>query len=540
MNDWHFATAFELVADVVGDRTAMVCGDNSRSWSEFDDRAARLAQALTEHGLGPASNIGTCLHNSNEYLEAHHAILKLRGSPINVNYRYKEEELAYLINNAEMEAVFFHDSYTERFMAIRDRCPTVKCFVQVKMEGNITLPDGVLDYENLIETADPMPRINRPGDDMYLLYTGGTTGLPKGVQYGVEDICKLVVPFPYPFSALPTEMADLPKFIQTEREADRLPNSLVCSPLMHGTGLWVGALMCHMHGGKVVTIDRLGLDPARLWSEASAHQAHYLTIVGDAFARPLLEELNAAAARGEPYALEHMRYMLSSGVMFSQEVKAGILEHLDIGLVDFVGASEGTYGASVTTRTEKPATGFFQIGPNTKVLKDNGEEVLPGSGETGKIACRAAMLGYYKDEDKTAEVTRIINGERWVTPGDFGTVEADGTLRLLGRGSVCINTGGEKVYPEEVEEAIKSHAQVRDCLVVGVPDERFGERVIGVVSRHDQTLDEEPLIAFTKTKVAGYKTPKQMIWVDKVGRMPNGKADYKWAKATALDALGLS
>jgi acyl-CoA synthetase (AMP-forming)/AMP-acid ligase II len=261
-----------------------------------------------------------------------------------------------------------------------------------------------------------------------------------------------------------------------------------------------------------------------------------LAIVGDAFARPLLVALDDAQRRGNSYDLGSVKQVISSGVMWSQEIKQGLLRHHDMVLVDAMGSTEGSMGSSVTTRESVAQTAKFELSEGVRVITDDGREVEPGSGEIGKLATSGLVpVGYYKDPDKSAETFREIDGKRHSFPGDYAAVEADGSITLLGRGNACINTAGEKVFPEEVEEAVKRHPDVFDCLVVGVPDERFGERVVALASFHEGKHSAEvEVIDFTREHLAGYKLPKQVLFVDTVQRAPNGKADYKWAKRTAL------
>ncbi len=539
MTEWHFATAYELIADTIGDQPALICDNQIRSWTEYDDRAARIAAVLTAHGLSPGSKAGIYLHNGNEYQEVHHGILKLRGCPINVNYRYKEEELIYLLNNADAEAIIFQGSYADRIDSIRDKLEGLRCLIQVADDSGAALIDGALEYERVIAEADPMPRIKRKFDDIYMLYTGGTTGMPKGVMYANGGHCQGLVGFGESLGVPVSETPDdLPKNIRQSRENGTLPVGLVCCPLMHGTGMWIGSMVANLSGGAALTVKNLGLDPHLLWSETQHHGASYLTIVGDAFARPLLNALDEAHDRNDPYDISSVKTIISSGVMWSQEVKDGLLAHNDMTLIDAMGSTEGGMGSSVSTRGDSATTARFQVNPLARVFTEDDREVQPGSGEMGMIATQSAMMGYYKDPEKTAKTVREIEGVRWVFPGDFATVEADGSLTLLGRGSMCINTAGEKVFPEEVEEVLKSHDDVEDCLVVGVPDERFGERVVGLLSIDKEEKDEGLLIDYCRQHLAGYKLPKNILFVDKVQRAPNGKADYKWAKQTALDTLG--
>ncbi len=539
MADWHFATAYERISDTIGDQPALICDNVIRTWAEYDDRAARIASVLTQHGLGPNSKTGIYLHNSNEYQEAHHGICKLRGCPVNVNYRYREEELIYLLDNSDAQALIFQAAYIDRIDAIRNQLKDIRCLIQVDDDSGNPLLDGAIAYEDAIAGATPMPRIERKLDDLYMLYTGGTTGLPKGVMYANGSHCSNFSQHTANLGVTPSvSVEDLPGNITEALQGNGLPVGLICCPLMHGTGMWVGSMITHLAGGAVVTVKKLGMDPHLLWSEVQLHRATLLTIVGDAFARPLLNALNEVHDSGNPYDISSVQTIISSGVMWSEEVKEGLLAHHDMILIDTMGSTEGGMGRSISSRKESASTARFNLNPNVRVFNDDDREVEPGSGEMGMIATQSAMLGYYKDPEKTAKTVRVIDGNRYIFPGDFATVEADGGITLLGRGSMCINTAGEKVFPEEVEEVIKSHVGTIDCLVVGIPDERFGERVVSVVSRTSvDAVNDTVLLNHCREHLAGYKLPKNVLFVDHVQRAPNGKADYKWAKATALDML---
>ena len=536
--DFHFATAWETVADQYGDRAAVISDGRKTLWRDFDDRAARIAQVLTEHGLGVDSKVGTYLHNSVEYLESQYAAFKIRGCPINVNYRYKADELVYLLDNADVEAVVYQAAYAMRIWEIRDQLPKVKVFIQVD-DGTEALLDGAIDYETAISRAEPMPRLERPASDVYMLYTGGTTGMPKGVMYPGGEFCAGL-------TAMGAMGRELPPPTCIEEYPDYLarvtspPVSLVACPLMHGTGMWIGAIVPMSAGGTVVLTSKLGLDPDLLWGLVEENSVTDLVIVGDAFARPMLAALDDAEKRGHAYDISTLQRITSSGVMWSSEIKQGLLRHNDMVLNDIMGSTEGGMGSSVTTREGAAKTAKFQLNEGVAVFTDDGRRVEPGSGEIGKVATSGSVpIGYYKDPVKSAETFREIDGVRYSFPGDYAQVEADGSITLLGRGSVCINTAGEKVFPEEVEEAVKRHPAVADALVGGGADARFGERVVAVASyRRGESCDETAVIDFARDHLAGYKLPKHVLFVDQVQRAPNGKADYKWAKKAALAAYG--
>ncbi|MDA1076346.1 MAG: AMP-binding protein [Proteobacteria bacterium] len=534
--DFHFASTWEVIADTIPRKKALICDDVTRSWAEFDDRAACFASALSQAGLGLDAKVGLYLHNGNQYLEAQYGVFKIRGCPINVNYRYKSDELVYLLDNADAQALVFQSQYAMRIWEIRHRLPKIKLFIQVN-DGTEDLLEGAVDFEQAILKNNPAPRIARAVDDVYMLYTGGTTGLPKGVMYEGGQFCFNLLALGAASRGLnpPATLAELPDYI---RSLDSHPVTLPACPLMHGTGMWLGCFVSLAQGGSVVTIPRLGFNPDLLWTEVERHSVTDLVIVGDAFARPMLGALDDALSRGDPYDLTSVKQITSSGVMWSSEVKQGLLKHRDMNLVDIIGSTEGGMGSSTTSRSQLAATAKFTLNAGVKVFNDTDQEVAPGSGEMGMVASAGAPLGYYKDPEKSAQTFREIGGVRYSFPGDFATVEADGSITLLGRGSACINTAGEKVFPEEVEEAVKKHSSVVDCLVVGVPDERFGQKVVALASTRAEPPAEVEVIDFTRELLAGYKIPKHVLFVPEVRRAANGKADYKWANATALKAYG--
>jgi len=533
----HFATAWEMVADLYPNRAAVICDGKTIHWQQFEQRAASIATVLQAHGLGPGAKVALYLHNSNEYQEAQFGIFKNGGCPVNVNYRYKADELVYLLENSDAEAVFYHACYAMRIWEIKDRLPNLKLFVQVD-DGTEMLMDFAVDYERSIRNSQPAPRMTHDPDSVYMLYTGGTTGLPKGVMYPVGGFTQFFLNM----GAASRELApptDLSGYADMLAQVASPPVTLVGCPLMHGTGCWLGSFLPMLMGGTVVTTAKQGLDPDLLWALTEQHHVTDIVIVGDAFAKPMLEALDTASQRGTPYDLSSLQQIQSSGVMWSYETKQGLLKHHDMVLTDIMGSSAGGMGSSVTTRDSVSRTASFAINEGVKVIADDGALVEPGSGQIGKLATSAFVpLGYYKDPEKSAATFREVDGVRYSFPGDYATVEADGSITLLGRGSVCINTGGEKVFPEEVEEAVKRHPDIVDCLVVGVPDDRFGERIVAVTACRDgQTISTEELIAFSKDHLAGYKVPRQILQVPVVRRAPNGKADYKWAKSTALAAV---
>ena len=535
----QFANVWERVSDVVGDEIALINGEDKLTWASFDSKAAKIATILEEHGLKSDSKVGIYLHNSNEYLEVQYGVFKIEGVPINVNYRYKENELVYLLDNSDAEAVFFQGCYAERISAIKEQLPKVKVYIQID-DGTEPLMESAIDYENSISSSKEQIRFDRTEDNIYMLYTGGTTGMPKGVMYkhGSFIPSMLKTAFAMGFE-VPEDMNDLEKIIVNAQANNALTVSMPACPLMHGTGMWLGAFLPMFSGGAVVTISDLGLNPKNVWQEVEKHKINSLVIVGDAFAKPLLDELKNAKENSNPYQISSLRAMISSGVMWSSEIKDGLLAMHDMTLFDAMGSTEGGMGSSVSNREMPAKTAKFALNPGVIVLSDDGKEVEPGSDTMGKIGTSGLVPeGYFKDEKKSAETFKEINGVRYSFPGDYATINADGTINLLGRGSNCINTAGEKVYPEEVEEAIKKHPNVYDCLVVGLQDDKYGQRVVAIASLEENSaLEEGELIDFTREQLSGYKLPKQILFVEEVMRAPNGKANYKWAKNEAQENL---
>ena len=534
-----FASVWEMVSDLVPENDALICGEDIVTWKEYDDSASKIASALSEAGLGANSKAGLYLNNSNEYLIAQYAIFKVGGIPINVNYRYVEEELIYLLENSDAEAVFYHACYSSRIKEISGSLPNIKAWIEVS-DGTESKFDQSLKYEELLNQHPPMKRIHRDPETIYMLYTGGTTGMPKGVMYKQGEF--LV----YLFRTLkamgydvPEDLSDLESRIEASKSSNAFIRSVVGCPLMHGTGMWLGAFLPLLLGGTAITTSNLGFDPDQLWAQVQNKKATNIVIVGDAFAKPMLDALNRGESDGNPYDISSVQVIISSGVMWSAEVKQGLLEHHDMKLMDTMGSTEGGMGASVTTRDNPPATAKFALNPGVIVLADDGEILSPGSKKIGLIGTSGLVpVGYYKDEKKSAETFREVDGVRYSFPGDYAKLEADGTITLLGRGSNCINSAGEKIYPEEVEEALKKDVLVFDCLVVGMPDDKFGQKIVAVVSTVDnQQVNESELIENTRKSIAGYKLPKTILFTDEVQRAPNGKANYKWAKAFAEKQL---
>jgi fatty-acyl-CoA synthase len=461
--------------------------------------------------------------------------MKIRGIPINVNYRYLDDELAYLLDNADIEALVYHSSLGDRVRRVRGRLPKLRLLVEVDdgpaADGSRHV-EGALPYDELQRTLTPAVRITPKGDEIYMFYTGGTTGMPKGVMYSMADFTTFFLRT-YPSMVGQGKIADpatLPAMARELRARGAATVSMSGPPLMHGTGCWLGMMVPQMLGGTAVLLEQRSLDPVELWSTVARERVSLVVVVGDPFARPLLRTLDESPARWDVSCL---RLMVSSGAMFSLEVKQGLLRHVpELVIADVLGSTEGGMGQSMVRAGTSAETAKFKLNPATKVFTQDGREVRPGSGEIGVVANGGMVpLGYYKDPEKSARTFREVNGVRYSFPGDMATVEADGTITLLGRGSNCINTGGEKVFPEEVEEALKAHPGVEDALVFGVPDERFGQRVVGIASlTRGQSPAPEAIVADARTRLASYKLPKQLLVVARVPRAANGKPDYAEAK----------
>ncbi len=533
----HYADVIEGYADRAPDAIALVHGETRRMWAEFEDRAARLAGALQDAGLAPGSKVGLLLYNGPEYYEAFLAALKARMVPVNVNYRYVDDELVYLLEDSDAEALVFHASLGETVNRVAERVPALKLLAEV--EDGPAAGAGAERYEDILARSEPAPRVARRHDDEIMIYTGGTTGMPKGVVYDVGDWTDGLlglVPIVLGSPPLPENVEELTTAGAERIAAGAAPVVMPCSPLMHTAGL--NSVAVQLAGGRAVTLPGRSLDPDEIWRTVERESVNVMIIVGDVFARPMLTALEEKAAAGGGWDLASLGVILSSGVMWSAPVKQGLLEHVDVTLIDGIGATEGAMGVQISRRGDPLAqTGqFIRLG-ETKLFSEDGREIEPGSDEPGLIAAGGKLIpkGYYKDPEKSARVFREIDGQRYAFIGDWGRLEADGTLVLLGRGSGCINTAGEKVYPEEVEEVIKTHPDVADALVVGIPDERFGQRVTAVVAPAIPGTDVVDAInEYLKERLAGYKRPRVVVQVDAIKRAANGKPDYGWARDAVL------
>jgi 3-oxocholest-4-en-26-oate---CoA ligase len=536
MGNWNFADVWEAVADVQPDATAQIHGDRRLTWGDMDRRADGIAQTLLDAGVAKQDKVAQYMYNVPEYLESIFGIWKAGLVPVNTNYRYADDELIYLWDNADAVAVVFEATFADRIERIRDRVPNVKTWIWVD-DGSGPCPDWAIAYEEAVKRGNGRvnPSWGRSGDDLYMLYTGGTTGMPKGVMWRQDDIFTMLNggnQGAYPVDGNTDDVRKMRK------EAGPGPVGLPACPLMHGTGAFI-AFNVLAQGGAVVTLTDRTFRAEELVEAVEANGVNVIALVGDAFAKPILRTLDAHTGKWD---ISSLAMMISSGVMWSQETKTGLLKHhSSMLLVDAFSSSEALgMGQSVSTGDNAAATAKFRLSDRAKVISEDGTRLLePGSGEIGMLAVRGfTPIGYYKDPEKTDRTFKIIDGERYSIPGDFATIEADGTLTVLGRGSVCINTGGEKVFPEEVEEVLKTHPGVRDAVVVGVPDERFGEAITAMVEPHpDTTVDESDVIAHVKSKLSHFKAPKRVFVLDTVGRAANGKVDYKRMKDEAVSRV---
>lgn len=533
----NFATLWEAISTEIPESDALICGTTRRSWNDYEDHAARVATGLANVGLAFGSNVGLALYNCVEYSEIQFACFKQRVTPFNVNFRYTAQELHSLLEGADAQVLFFDYALVDAIDEIRGRLPKLRLLVQV---GGESTPDWATSYDSLIADHRPAPRIERSSDDLWMLFTGGTTGNPKGVMWPHGNIIRTMkATFTGLGRSVPKTIQDVLDTVRDVAATGRVTRQLAAAPLMHGTSGFA-ALTTHTTGGTVITLEERSFSGAALFESVARNRATHLTIVGDAFSRPMIEALEAAKERDEPYDLSSIFLIISSGVMWSAPIKQALL-HFNprMRLLDALGSSEGVgFASKLESDPTKASTASFSLGEFTKVITDDGKEVVPGSGERGRLALGGPLpIGYYKDPKKSKETWPTIGGQRYSIPGDYATVEEDGTIILLGRGSACINSGGEKIYPEEVEEALKLHPAVADCYVVGIADERWGQAITAVVQLNDSSIEDQALIQAVKDNLAAYKAPKHIVRVDVLKRQASGKSNYRWATATAEEAL---
>ncbi len=550
----NFATVLETVADVRADHTAVTHGDRSVTWRQLDGRSSRLAGFLAARGIGADARVAIALYNGIEYLESVFALLKLRAIPVNVNYRYQSDEMRHLFDNAQVSAIIFDASLAERVAAAQPSPPTVRTLPQVGdaaaptvrtlvQVGDADVPPGtpVSVYEQVVAGTEPLPRTAREVG-RWLMYTGGTTGKPKGVM--VTHAWLYPVVSANGFVLIGEKVPDSLDALRTTTERlSARGDAIVClpaPPLMHATGMYtsLGALLA---SGRVVYLTQRSYDADELARAVPAQHVDTVSIVGDVFALPLADALDRAARDGHPYDVSSLRRILSVGVTWSADVKRRLLAHGDFVCRDLVAASEGgPFAISETRRGDSATTSRFTLMPGARVIDDSGRDVIPGSGQVGAlVAPTDDEIAYLGDAAKTAETFRTFGGRRWVMTGDLASVAADGSITFHGRGSRIINTGGEKVFAEEVEQVLIEHPGVRDALVVGVSDPRWGHRVTAVVAPEgDPGPTVDALVAHVAGRLADYKKPRAIVFVPEIRRSPSGKADLRWAQAAAASADG--
>lgn len=535
---FNFSDLIEIVAKAVPERKALICGDVERSFEELEARINRLAGGLEALGISRGDHVGLFLYNGAEYIESMLACFKLRAVPVNVNYRYVGDELRYLFNNADLKGLIYDTSFASLVDEVIDDCPSLQHRIEVGKKAT----DATQAYETLIETGDAArAHRQRSDDDIFMLYTGGTTGMPKGVMWPHRALF---------FAALgglgfnnPDGPVKTPEEVGQRAAEGFEGRVLVLAPLMHGSAWW-SACLCLMRGFTLILNEQRSLDGEHVWDLAERHSANVISIVGDAMAIPMTEAL---AAHPDRWDLSKVFQIGSGGAVFSEAQQDKFKLHIpQVGILNSFGSSEsGSMGWDKRTADERKngaaETGLGNVSRSefmdVLVATDNGSwrHTAPGSGEQGILArCGNIPIGYYNAPEKTAETFVQVEGQRWLLTGDAAILEADQSITILGRGSNCINTGGEKVFPEEVESALKHHASIRDALVVATPDDRFGNRITAVVSCLSETApDLDEIQEHCRQYLAGYKVPRQLVVVDAVPRAPSGKPDYATAKALA-------
>src|SRR4051812_11317441 len=529
---YNIADLFEHAVDYFPDRLAVACGDDEVTYAELEERANRLAHHLAEHGVGAGSHVGMCTRNRLEAIVTMLAVYKLRAALINVNYRYTANEIRYVLDNADVVALVHERVYSDRVAEALPGAPSVQHTVVVDDESDLSF--GGTAYADALASGRPERDFEeRSGDDHYLLYTGGTTGMPKGVIWRHEDVWRTLGGGINFMTGEPLDS----EFAQAEMGKVTGGMVRLClAPLIHGNAQWAG-LMALFGGDTVVLLTQF--EPAEVWKAIERRKVNVVVLIGDAMARPMIEAFHEGN-----YDVSSVYAISSSAALFSQSVKNEYLKALPNAVItDAIGSSEtGFMGIGLITKDTEQGIGGPRVsaGKDTIVIDLDDRPLPPGSPEIGRLARGGHIpLGYYKDPEKTARLFVDVDGQRYTAPGDFARHEADGTITLLGRGNTCVNTGGEKVFPEEVEAVLMSHRDVFDVLVVGVPDDRLGQRVAAVVQpRPGTTPDPEDLIRHVRAELAGYKVPRSIWLADQIERTITGKADYKWANDYAAQRPG--
>jgi acyl-CoA synthetase (AMP-forming)/AMP-acid ligase II len=524
---FNIADLFEHAVDYFPERLAVACGDEEATYAELEEQANRLAHHLAEHGVGAGTHVGMCTRNRLQAVVTMLAVYKLRAALINVNYRYTANEIRYVLENADVVALVHERMYSDRVAQALPGVPTVRHVVVIEDESDLEFTGTA--YRDALAAARPDRDFDeRSGDDHYLLYTGGTTGMPKGVIWRHEDVWRTLGGGINFVTGEPLQSE------YEQAEAGKVTGGMVrlcLAPLIHGNAQWAG-LMALFGGDTVVLLPQF--DPVEVWKAVERRKVNVVVLIGDAMARPMIEAFTAGS-----YDVSSVFAISSSAALFSQSVKNQYLEALpNTVITDAIGSSEtGFMGIGMITKDTEQGIGGPRVsaGKDTIVIDEYNKPIPAGSEEIGRLARGGHIpLGYYKDAEKTARLFVEVDGKRYTVPGDFARHEADGTITLLGRGNTCVNTGGEKVFPEEVESALMSHPDVFDVLVIGVPDERLGQRVAAVIeARPGSTPVADDLIQHARAEIAGYKVPRSIWLVDKIQRTVTGKADYRWANEFA-------
>ncbi len=546
----NLALIHEAIAGAFPERECVITPTRRLTYAQVCERMRRLANVLHAHGLGcrreradlanhesGQDHLGIYMLNCPEYLETMLGSYRARVAPFNVNYRYVDDELLYLLEDSECAALVYQARYAPTLARLRDRLPKLRLLLQVADDSSEPLLPDALDYEAALASAvaTPPPVMPSP-DDLYILYTGGTTGAPKGVLWRQEDIYHAAMTGGPPgYDGVTSYDA----IVEQARTNGGFMRIMATPPLMHGAAQWVSFGALHQGGSVVLQGKPERLDPDDVLGSVERERCNMLTLVGDAFARPILDHLQT-----HTYDLSSVFVIGSGGAILSPHFKQALLERVPHAMVvDGFGASEtGAQGSHATKAGDTAETGKFAMTTTVVLKADLSGRIEPGSEESGWLAKPGRVpLGYYKDATKTAKTFPVIDGTRYAVPGDHAQIRADGTLVVLGRGSVCINSGGEKIYPEEVEQVLRRHPGVADAVVVGTPDERFGEQVTAVVQpRVGHTLDQAEVASFAAQHLARYKLPKTIVLVDEMVRSPSGKPDYRWAKTYSMRARGIA
>ncbi len=521
---WNIADLFEEIAARIPDEPAVIDRGRDLTWSAFEQASEALAADLIGRGVSEGGRVGVALHNCAEYLICYLACFKARCIPFNINYRYNAKEIAYLIEDAAAEALVFDDDYAPTIAEATASTANPGPLLYSLDHGS--QPEGLISLGEVVASGRRLGhagRARRPEDEMFL-YTGGTTGMPKAVVWEQSTLVELLA------GAVTAESAAVkedPSAI-VEHVASRIRlRSMPAAPLMHATGL-LSQFANLMAGGCTILAGGRSFVASSYLQAAADHRANILVFVGDAFGRPIVEELDRAPGR---YDLSALQGVTSSGAMWSRPVKEALLRHLpQVRLYDAYGASEGSgLGVSLATEGDALQTANFVPGPRTVILDEDNRLIAPQPGVVGRIAIRPPIpLRYHGDPERSARVFPTIDGRRYSVPGDYIRVGDNGAIELLGRGASCINSGGEKIYPEEIEEVLKEHPAVNDVGCVGIPDLRFGQAVCVIVEPvPGASPSDTELIAFVKDRVARYKAPRTVIQVPNLERLPNGKVDRR-------------